>query len=574
MQNSAHNNQESKTFKPIEHHAIRLPKGGGAIRGIGEKFQANPATGSGSFSIPLPISPGREGVQPDLSLGYSSGSGSSEFGLGWSVKTPSITRKTDKELPRYIDDTGDDTVPVKESDTYLLAGAEDLVPVLEKSGNGWKRVVHKVTEKEATTDIVYLGSGRPKIYFNQAGKGWSSPVELTSFPPVDSLSSVSMIDLLGTGTMCLVWSTQLPGKAGQQMRYVDLMGVKPHLLSEINDNMGSRIRLSYAPSTKFYLEDKKKGAPWVTRFMFPVHCLERVETVDEISGSKLVTQYGYHHGYFDCVESEFRGFGMVETIDTESFEEWNSRQAPAPASTYDLKRDDEDLRVSYVAPVLTKTWYHTGAFVEAGTISKQCDGEYFKGDREAFVLPDTVIDDSVVMDRELPLAEAYRALKGSALRQETYELGVATPYEVKEANFIVRCVQEKGGNKNAVFFTHPHEAITFHYEKIPHDPPIGHEFTLEVDDFGNVRKKMSVVYLRRPVAGALPQQQKSYATLTAMEYINENDDFYRVGLPYEESLYELKGNIPFDGSGMLSMANATAFVKTALRNTQTDSAFA
>src|SRR5262245_61259959 len=33
--------------------AVPLPKGGGVIRGIGEKFAANPATGTGSMSVPL-----------------------------------------------------------------------------------------------------------------------------------------------------------------------------------------------------------------------------------------------------------------------------------------------------------------------------------------------------------------------------------------------------------------------------------------------------------------------------------------------------------------------------------------
>ena len=39
--------------------AINLPKGGGAIRGIGEKFAANPVTGTGSLTIPIATSPGR-----------------------------------------------------------------------------------------------------------------------------------------------------------------------------------------------------------------------------------------------------------------------------------------------------------------------------------------------------------------------------------------------------------------------------------------------------------------------------------------------------------------------------------
>ena len=32
--------------------AVSLPKGGGTIRGIGEKFAANPVTGTGSMPVP------------------------------------------------------------------------------------------------------------------------------------------------------------------------------------------------------------------------------------------------------------------------------------------------------------------------------------------------------------------------------------------------------------------------------------------------------------------------------------------------------------------------------------------
>ena len=110
---------------------ISLPKGGGAIRGIGEKFAANPVTGTGSMSVPLATSPGRSGFGPQLSLSYDSGAGNGPFGLGWSLSLPSITRKTDKGLPKY-DDAG-------ESDVFILSGAEDLVPVLVNVGGGWMR---------------------------------------------------------------------------------------------------------------------------------------------------------------------------------------------------------------------------------------------------------------------------------------------------------------------------------------------------------------------------------------------------------------------------------------------------
>src|SRR5437868_5637523 len=74
--------------------SISLPKGGGAIRGIGEKFAANPVTGTGSLSVPIFASPGRSGFGPQLSLSYDSGAGNGPFGFGWNLSNPSITRKT------------------------------------------------------------------------------------------------------------------------------------------------------------------------------------------------------------------------------------------------------------------------------------------------------------------------------------------------------------------------------------------------------------------------------------------------------------------------------------------------
>ena len=111
---------------------ITLPKGGGAIRGIGEKFAANPVTGTGSMSVPIATSPGRSGFGPQLSLSYDSGAGNGPFGFGWSLSLPSITRKTDKGLPQYLD--------AVDSDVFILSGAEDLVPVLVQNAQGkWER---------------------------------------------------------------------------------------------------------------------------------------------------------------------------------------------------------------------------------------------------------------------------------------------------------------------------------------------------------------------------------------------------------------------------------------------------
>jgi hypothetical protein len=103
---------------------ISTPQGGGALHGIGETFSPDLHTGTGNFTVPLAMPPGRNGFQPQLSLVYSTGNGNGPFGLGWSLSIPGVSRKTSRGIPRYLD----------ERDTFLLSGAEDLVPVEETAG--------------------------------------------------------------------------------------------------------------------------------------------------------------------------------------------------------------------------------------------------------------------------------------------------------------------------------------------------------------------------------------------------------------------------------------------------------
>ncbi|MET1161991.1 MAG: SpvB/TcaC N-terminal domain-containing protein, partial [Pseudoxanthomonas sp.] len=219
-----------------------------------------------------------------------------------------------------------------------------------------------------TTDILYLHRDGVRLYFNQSGNGWSRPQLLEVFPRIDDLANIVPIDLLGNGTACLVWSSSLPGDARRPMRYVNLMGGgKPHLLIRTINNLGAETRVHYAPSTRFYLEDKRGGKPWITRLPFPVHVVERVETWDHISRNRFVTRYAYHHGYFDAQEREFHGFGMVEQWDTEQFAAL--ADGMFPAANIDA--------ASHVPPVHTKTWFHTGAFFAGAEISLHLAHEYY-----------------------------------------------------------------------------------------------------------------------------------------------------------------------------------------------------
>ncbi|MFA5384747.1 MAG: SpvB/TcaC N-terminal domain-containing protein [Eubacteriales bacterium] len=142
----------------IEIPSINLPKGGGAIRGIDEKFSVNAVNGTVSCSVDLPFSLAR-GASPALSLTYNSGAGNGIFGLGWSLNLPSIKRKTEQELPRYLDDC--------DSDTFLFCGGEDLVPELERDSEGNfvldSEDDYKIKEKDSSDGLYKISFYKPRI---------------------------------------------------------------------------------------------------------------------------------------------------------------------------------------------------------------------------------------------------------------------------------------------------------------------------------------------------------------------------------------------------------------------------
>jgi RHS repeat-associated protein len=419
-----------------------------------------------------------------------------------------------------------------------------------------------------TTDIIYLHRDGVRLYFNQSGNGWSEPQILRVFPRVDDLVSIVPADLLGNGTACLVWSSPILNDKSLPLRYVNLMGgQKPHLLVRNVNNLGAETRVRYAPSTKFYLQDKRDGKPWITRLPFPVHVVEYVETCDHISRNRFVTRYAYHHGYFDGEQREFRGFGMVEQWDTEEYATIEGNE--------DFLASTNFAESSHMPPVHTKTWFHTGIFMGrnhvsdffAGLLDRHDRGEYYRepawrdDDEEAArrLLQDTILPVGLAVDEE---REACRALKGRMLRQEVYADDGSDktqhPYTVTEQNFTIRLLQPRQGNRHGVFFTHAREAISYHYERNPEDPRTAHVLTLEVDEFGNVLKSVAVGYGRRPGLSALAdedrekQEQKlityteNVFTRSITDPVAYPDDF-RTPLPCESRTCELTGfDLPED----------------------------
>ena len=433
-----------------------------------------------------------------------------------------------------------------------------------------------------TTDLLYLHREGVRVYFNQSGNSWSAETTITHFPALDTVVGVQTLDLLGNGTACLVWSSPLPGDTRRPLRYLDLMGgQKPHLLVKTVNNLGAETTVEYVPSTKFYLQDKQAGKPWITRLPFPVHCVEKVTVHDKWRNTTFSTTYSYHHGYFDGPEREFRGFGRVEQIDVEDYGTFAAGNTSSPYIT-----DDQTL---YQPPVKIVTWYHTGVFLDQQRILSHFQDEYFPnwfedvkpGQQVQGTFPENALPEPDLDALDLSAdewREALRACKGMMLRQEVYELdvdalaaGTHKPVKLFSAayhNCHIHRVQPKADNQHAVFLVTESEAITYHYEldlrleQLTPDPRIAHTLNLSIDEYGNIQQSVAVVYPRlckyadaalKDGAQELIQQVQSELHLAYTETRYTNDvpnpdnpdlDNYRLRLPYEVLTYELTAITP------------------------------
>lgn len=421
-----------------------------------------------------------------------------------------------------------------------------------------------------TTDIIYLGKNKFTCWKNLSGNRFSTtPFEIDSFPEIDSHAKITVTDLLGNGVACIVWSSILSKNTPSPLKYIDLMNSKkPHIMVSYKNNFGKEVSLEYTPSTKFYIEDKLAGKPWITKLHFPVHCVSKTTTEDKISGYKFVSEYKYHHGYYDHSEMEFRGFGMVEQIDAESFEHWKKSNATNIVE-----------KSLHQEPVVSKTWNHTGAFLEKDKILTQFSKEYWYEEmsRNGF---DVIHHEIPLPDARLITApevqptilnhlsaqewcEALRACKGMSLRSEIFAKDAINfentaeakrkeliPFSVASHNYVIELLQPKGKNKHAIFIVKENEAITYNYERNPEDPRIAHNLNIKLDKYGNVLESAAVVYPRLLTDVTLPvetqqEQNKTVIIYTQNQFTNDviNADTLRLRLPSESKTYELK-NVP------------------------------
>jgi RHS repeat-associated protein len=413
----------------------------------------------------------------------------------------------------------------------------------------------------ATADLVYVYADRVELFLNESGNSFSDAISITLPEPFSPFDRIHFSDILGNGTTCLVF-TKIDGTPRHY--YYDFVGeieidgtqhksMKPYLLNIINNNLGSTTQIQYCSSTKFYLEDKKAGKPWAIKLPFPVQVVEKTIVTDKPAGARYTHSYKYHDGFYDPVEREFRGFGYVETWDTEDYKNFITKVSQ--------QGHEKINKENYVPPTYTRSWYNTGASFQHRDLFSYYKKQFYQGDAKAYDFPSPVWSQSLGSCSAETQRQAYVALQGQVIRKEVYGLdkdvhpaSYKNPITVEESNVKVDLFQPMGTNPYAVFLVTPSESILYHYERNPQDPRIEQQFTLATDSYGNVLQACTIYLPRRPVSDQViyPDQQVLRGILDWNSYLLPPTGALYSHTSYEKQQLELLG-LDLEGDSYFSL---------------------
>ena len=453
----------------------------------------------------------------------------------------------------------------------------DNPPVFDQNFDT-SRLFFTDVDGSGTSDIAYVYPDRVELFMNQSGNSFSDAITVYLPEPFTSIDKISFIDLLGNGTACVVFTKIATSPKHYYYSFIGELdldngakksSMKPYLLSSINNNMGTVSQINYCSSTKFLLEDKLAGKPWITKLRFPVQVVEEVIIYDYISKARFVSNYKYHNGYYDTVERQFRGFGMVESWDSETYENFEESFNHSDFPATNLNKE------LFVPPVHTKTWYVNGSWTnEYEELLASYKTDYFSLDKNAYDFPASVFSDDIYNNSPETLREAYVALAGKKIRSEVYSddgtSASINPYTVEEMNYGVTLIQSASGSNFAVFRVDDRETITYYYERNPDDPRIEQNFVLGTDPLNGMPTLSCSVSLARrnqPDPAPYPEQIIIKGTLSTSSYFNTADgSSWRLrGITYDEQGFELLGINP-NGSPYFSFQDISDQANAALQN--------
>ena len=417
------------------------------------------------------------------------------------------------------------------------------------------------TDGSGTTDILYLGRDGVRVYLNFAGNALSEARTSGVSPAIDNVDRGGCRRSAGPRNRLPDLVVAVAARCGTAAALH-----RPDVRKEAASSFARRTTtwaLRRGSNTRrrpnSILRTRRRARLGSPALPFPVHVVRRVETYDEVSRNRMVTRYTYHHGFYDGLEREFRGFGARRSSGHRGFRRSSANRR--------LSDGDNWAEASNVPPVLTSTWFHTGVFLEGGRMSRHLAHEYFQApDGGTSLLPDTILPSgsySVRGARGMPGVERFDAAPGG-LRARREREGENALQRSSESNFTIVTVQPKGGQSLRRVLHSPARGRDLPLRaRHAADPRIGHELTLAVDRFGNVLRSAAIGYQRRDPVFA--EQGQTLATLTRPYYTNPvlDPDAYRVPSPAEVKTYQLTAP-ELNGADRVAFARVEALAASAV----------
>jgi RHS repeat-associated protein len=427
------------------------------------------------------------------------------------------------------------------------------------------------TDGSGALDIVYFLPDKMRVWVNQNGNAFAPAVDVILPSTYGSLSQVTPGDFTGYGTASLLL-TQVSPQVSHL--YYDFAGSKkPYLLIASENGLGGKTEIAYTTSVLEYFRDRAEGRVWHTRLPFPVHVTQKIVTTDLVTGSRFTAHSRYHDGYFDPIEREFRGFGFVETWDTEDYEAFQAN-AILPEKAAELLNKN-----LFVPPIHTKSWFLTGAYLQTPEILAAYEKAFFQGDPEAWQIPAFSLDLSLQNADAPTMQQVHAALAGHNIRTEVYACDgsdiAQNPYTVSSAAVEVLLLQPQGDQRYCCLQVIDSQSLAYNYERNPADPQITQSCVLSSDLYGHPLLSASVAYPRRIREGvhAYPEQQNLHISAGSADYINtvsEKPDspleFWQIiGINWQSKSYEIGCILPPDGRPF-TPEELRALVEAALAN--------
>ncbi|QOY69959.1 SpvB/TcaC N-terminal domain-containing protein [Pseudomonas sp. OST1909] len=352
------------------------------------------------------------------------------------------------------------------------------------------------------TDLLYLSAAHLCIFLNKGGNGFEADAIKVPWPEgvrYDDHCQVNIVDVSGRGCPSLILTAahQTP----IHWRY-DFFTHKPWLLMRTDNNMGAQASIKYRSSAQEWLDEKRellaKGQSAISQLPFALLLVSQQAQRDEITGNQLTQRVSYRQAYYDRVDREFRGFGLLLQTDTESSKDTQHSQG-------------------FSSPMRTKTWFHTGQYIDMPTLGHSSHDPQAKAMGRTLVSryratpgaqPLDHHDDLISDPAPLLAREVARALSGRVLRVEVAAADTAqgtVPYAVTQQRYLVRELAPASAHT-----LYPRllplalESISYQYEGVENDPVCQHQINLRWDAYGYLVHSVTLHYARRTTTDSPP----------------------------------------------------------------------